>query len=281
MIIYCSEGKFRKKDIQTLLTSGHKTSLIIDKEKKEIIYFDPLGYENYTVNFIHTDHNIINIILALELSYNISALNGYKFLYSDNSLLAQYHEHKYDQDFIYYTNIKKLINNEKTEFKEWAGGYCGLWNYLYTYLLIINPYSNLSILYTFFYKLANLEYSSILCKLLIKNFASYIEKALITPNYVIPLISIDLKQLNNSGITYISTNTDKINIIQKSNNNKHNNRSGLNELIKELTNVTYSLKEDLPKVKKIYALVKDFSKYLFAKGGLALYVPDKVNFIKV
>jgi hypothetical protein len=281
MIIYCSEGNLKKKDIQTSIMGGHKTSLIIDKKKKEIIYFDPLGYENYTVNFINPDHNIINVILALTLSYNISALDGYKFLYSDNTLLAQYNEHKYAQDFIYYTNITKIINNEKNEFKEWAGGYCGLWNYLYTYLLIINPHLNLSILYTFFYKLANLEYSSVLCKLLIKNFASHIEKALLTRNYVIPLASIDLEQLNNIGITHISTNTNKINIQQENKNNKLDTVSDLNEIINELTKVTYSLEEDLPKVKKLYAIAKEFSKYLFAKGGLALYAPDKVNFLKI
>lgn len=32
---------------------------------------------------------------------------------------------------------------------------------------------------------------------------------------------------------------------------------------------------------KIIAIAQSFSKYLFAKGGIALYAPDKVNFLKV
>jgi hypothetical protein len=136
----------------------------------------------------------------LELSKNITSLNNYKFLYHKFNISPQEYEHlNYNLKY----NIEQLITTKDKRLRDWAGGYCGLWNYLYIFLLIINPHMELSDIYNFFYKITSFKYSPMFIKLLIRNFAYYIENALVTPNYVIPTIKFDITQLDNYEIKEI------------------------------------------------------------------------------
>lgn len=135
-------------------------------------------------------------------------------------------------------------------------------------------------------------------KLLIRNFAYYIENALVTPNYVIPLTQLDMKQFDDIEIKKVKfdANNEPLKLRSMHSSNYYQKEEPISKKEGETTekeeefNIDKFIKEHTglkgiftsTKVRsEIAAVVKDFSKYLFAKGGLALYVPDKVNFLKV
>lgn len=260
LIVYCSEGNFKNNiiDIKIHYTGAHRASLIIDKLNKQIIYFDPLGYRNYITYFTEQTHHYINVILALELSKNIKSLDNYTFLCYNNDILPQSKEITPLLNKLYDYNLKQIFNPEKQKLRDWAGGYCGLWNYLYIFLLVINPQLDLQDIYSFFYKITNLDYSPMFVKLLIRNFAYYIENALVTPNYVIPLTQLDIKQFDNIALTEVIFNANNnslklrslrnSNYYQKIESTTQNKNFEFDEFMANLK-FTRSLKKDLPKVK--------------------------------
>lgn len=294
LIIYCSQVPFNKNSIFSKIKKnfkgGHKVSLIIDKKKRELLFFDPFGMLEYSIHNININFetSIINILLALELSKNVKSLNNYKFLYYNN-IAPQSTEHraKY-MDKLYGHNIEELFKTKKQELRDWAGGYCGLWNYFYIFLLVINPHMDLKDIYNFFYKITNINYSTMFVKLLIRNFAYYIENALITKNFIIPLVTLKLNQFEDIKIYSVSLETTNKNELQLNNvksnafveDNSYNDFK-IDNFTEKFFKLSKSLQENIVNTGIIYTIAKDFSKYIFAKGGLALYAPDKINFINV
>jgi hypothetical protein len=305
-ICYCAEIPFKKNKffnnvVKKNFKGGHRVSLIFDTVKKNIIFFDPYGIENnedYLLPNNSLNVPLLILMLALELSKNVSFTDQYTMYYSNISL-AQSKEHNYDvENIIYNYNIKQIFSPEKQKLRDWAGGYCGLWNYLYIFLLVINPHLDLQDIYSFFYKITNLDYSPMFVKLLIRNFAYYIEQALVTPNYVIPLTQLDLKQFDDIALKEVKfdANNEPVKLrsmhssnyyqkeeskpLQEGETKEKEEEFNIDKFIAEHTRLKGIFTSS--KVRSdIFAIVKDFSKYLFAKGGLALYVPDKVNFVKV
>jgi hypothetical protein len=294
IIIYCSQIQFNLKIkdlIKTHFKGGHKVSLIIDKQKKQITFFDPYGHTEYSIyNNLTNDMSVINVLLALELSKNVSSLDNYTFLYTVISPQEKEHKDEY-MDYIYNYNIKQIFSKEKKKLRDWSGGYCGLWNYLYVFLLVINPHMDLSDIYTFFYKITQLEYSSMFVKLLIRNFAYYIENALITPNYIIPLSKLDMKQLESYKIKNIKfeSNVSELELSEMTNSNYYEKNIldipiddedfDMEKFVEAHTKLASTFQENFKIAKNIISLASDFSKYIFAKGGLALYHSNKINFI--
>lgn len=307
IFIYCSQVPFNQKGFDAIkqnLKGGHKVSLLIDKEKKEILFFDPFGMEEYNIynNCVDINVPIIYTILALELAKNLYSLNDYKFLYSAELVSPQEVEHTEKMDKLFKYNMQQTLTNSGKKLRDWAGGYCGLWNYLYIFLLVINPHLDLSNIYTFFNKITTIKYNSMFCKLLIRNFAYYIENALINPNYEIQLAKIDINQLDDLNIHKVkfNSNSNEIELREMHSDNYYiKNNSAINndditfsEFIKtniglSITSVTKNFKA----ANNIVNMVKGFSKFIFSEGGLAkvkhkqdvslLYTPDKINFLTV
>ena len=305
-ICYCAEISFKKNKyfnnvVKQNFKGGHRVSLIFDTVKKTIILFDPYGIEN-TEDYLLPNNKLnvalLNLMLALELSKNATFTDQYTMYYSNVSL-AQSKEHNYNvENKLYKYNFNQIFSSEKQKLRDWAGGYCGLWNYLYIFLLVINPHLDLQDIYSFFYKITNLDYSPMFVKLLIRNFAYYIEQALVTPNYVIPLTQLDMKQFdymklnevkfdnNNQPVTLRSMHSsnyyqkEESKPTQEGDTKEKDEAFEFDKFFAEHT----SLKGIFTSSKirsDIVAIAQDFSKYIFAKGGLALYAPDKINFINV
>lgn len=214
IFIYCSQLPFNKKGfdkIKANFKGGHKASIIIDKQQNEIVFFDPFGLNIYSVFNDYSKYNtyVINVILPLALSKNLYSLNKYKYIYAAETIAPQSLEYTYINE-VYNYNIEQILDIKKTEkqLQDWAGGYCGLWNYLYMFLLLINPHMDLINIHNFIYKMTNIKYSPMFVKLFIKNFAYYIENALVTPNYVIPLTKLDITQLNDENINAIKLSSN-------------------------------------------------------------------------
>ena len=287
--VYCSVMPF-KFSLAKYLGGGHKTALIIDKQEKKISFFEPMDYGAYQIyyNSSYTKYDFLNVILALEISKNIPSLNGYSFCIIDKIYPNQKEFFGEFETHIIH-NIKSIINPQSnTNIRDWIGGYCNLWILLVMFLLSINPTLSLIDIYNFINKITSFGHSAMFCKLLIRNFAYHIENVFINTEYIIELSQINTQQFNSydETVNTISLLNNNIPIKLSKLTNEHQRAPHISLdnaklQINKFLSLKPTIKENVKYAQDLLIIAKKFFKYFAGNGGLALYTPDKVNFLKV
>ena len=285
---YGSTISFKKAGFTEKIHGGAKVSLIIDTLKRQIFFFKPMGLDTYAFYNIHTSglDNMIYYLLPIYLMLNIDSLAGYTFIV-DANISPQYIEFNLEgagigapATAITQANFSTIFSGNEPEFQDWSFGYCGLWNYLYIFLLVINPMLDICNIYNFLKALSAQQHKEHLIKLLLRNFAAHIEQAL-KSKYVIPIQSLKLDQLT------ASTTLDKLRL-----NSNNTQEIALRKLTKD--NIA-KLKPGTEEIKdhpilqgkvpgtplEIYRIIKGYSAYILAKGKHVLYDDELIQFINL
>lgn len=202
------------------ISGGHKVSVIFDLETKYIMYHEPLDVNDQQITL--ADGKYINgvIYCLYNLFHNTGKhvyFRNYSFIdvYIDYNL--QIHEHviarRLDKLIInsrrkkiyknktireYYKDNEELYEEYTTKNREFAFGFCGLWNYLLAFIIMVNPKLNI---YNVFYMLHRIfhteEYAFNFTKALIRSFANHVENMLDCKIEYIPLVKITTDALDN------------------------------------------------------------------------------------
>jgi hypothetical protein len=286
---YGSTVGFAEPGFLDKLHGNSKVSLIIDTLKHQIFFFKPMGLDTYAFYNIHTGglDNMIYYLLPIYLMLNIDSLAGYTFIV-DANISPQYIEFNLENagigdpaTAIKRANFSSIFQGHKPEFQDWSFGYCGLWNYLYIFLLVINPTLDISNIYSFLKALSAQQHNEHLIKLLIRNFAAHIEQALIT-KYAIPTQSLKLDQLT------ASTTLGKLRVNSHESHNIQlrtltaDNIAKVKPGTKNIKDTHPILKGEVPRNPlEIYKIIKGYSAYIFANGKHILYDTDLIQFINL
>lgn len=202
------------------ISGGHKVSVIFDLESKFIMYYEPLGIKDQQITLANGMYvnGIIRCLYDLFRSTSKHVyFRNYSFIdvYIDYNL--QIHEHvaarRTDKLIInsrrqkiyknktireYYKTNEQLYEEFTTKNRDFAFGYCGLWNYLLAFILMVNPKLNI---YNVFYMMHRIfhtgEYAFNFTKALIRSFANHVENMLDCKIQYIPLVKITSDALDN------------------------------------------------------------------------------------
>ena len=287
---YGSTIGFTQLDVTTKVHGGVKVSLIIDTQKKQIFFFKPMGLDTYAFYNINTGtlDNMIYYILPIYLMLHIDSLAGYTFIV-DYNISPQHIEHYLPDTkipdpnkLVLQANFSTIFSGKEPEFQEWSFGYCGLWNYLYIFLLVINPAMDICNIYDFLKALSAQKYKEHLIKLLLRNFAAHIEIAL-KSKYAIPTQSLKLDQLTaNTTLGKLQVNSKESHNIPLRNLTTDNisKVSPGTKIINDTNNKHPIMQKKVPRNPlEIYRIIKGYSAYILAKGKHILYDPELIQFI--
>jgi hypothetical protein len=229
------------------ISGAHKVSIVFDLEYNRYMFYEPFNIKDQQI--ILPDGSYVNGVIRC--LYNIFHKSGshvyfrnYRAidLYIDANLQA--HEHtgiKRSDKLIINSRRKKIYNakiikdyynehNEQyedfaTKNRDFAFGYCGLWNYLLAFILMVNPnHTVYNVFYMFNLIFHTEEYAFNFTKALIRSFANHIENMIDCKIEYIPLVKINMDSILNIRIqtgpttppgTIIDYLTDRIKYIER------------------------------------------------------------------
>jgi hypothetical protein len=229
------------------ISGAHKVSVIFDLEYNMYMFYEPFNMQDQQI--ILPDGTYVNGVIRC--LYNLFQTSGshvyfrnYRAidLYIDANL--QLHEHTYikrSDKLIINSRRKKIYNakiikdyyeehNEQyedfaTKNRDFAFGFCGLWNYLLAFILMVNPnHTVYNVFYMFHLIFHTEEYAFNFTKALIRSFANHIENMLDCKIDYIPLVKINRDSLLNIRLqtgpnkppgTIIDYLTDRIKYVER------------------------------------------------------------------
>ena len=237
MIIGYASGFTNNNDLKTkiikIIGAAHRISIILDTKKKYIYYYDSM--ESIDTKFYINNVEIENYLEYIIYKYFTDSnpfFKDYKMIKTISDIDTQNYEYNYNKmEKIIYTNPENIKKNRKN--KDWAEGYCGLWNILLAFLISINDHLELNDIFNF-YKLLILNGNFIFIKKLIRTFAYYIE-LVITKKSLEGIIinSYNFVSLKQSSLFKSSEN------ITLNNNNSDKYYENLNVSTKKLDYIQY------------------------------------------
>lgn len=202
------------------ISGGHKVSVLFDLENKQFMFYEPMSVKdqqitlangiyingvNYCLyNLFHNsgkyvyfrNYGVVNLNLDANLQLQEHVVAGR----SDKLIINIRRKYIYENKIIrdYYKDNNELYEEFANKNRDFAFGYCGLWNYLLAFLLMINPNHTV---YNIFYMLDQIfhteEYAFNFTKALIRSFANHIENMLDCKIEYIPLVIITKDALTN------------------------------------------------------------------------------------
>jgi len=202
------------------ISGAHKVSVIFDLEYNKYMFYEPLSIQDHQI--ILPDGTYVNgVIRCLYNLFHTSGSHVYfrKYdavdLYIDANL--QGHEHigvKRSDKLIINSRRKKIYNSKlikeyndtnnelykdyENKNRDFAFGYCGLWNYLLAFILMVNPnHTVYKVFYMFHLIFHTEEYAFNFTKALIRSFANHVENMLDCKIEYIPLVKITSHALLN------------------------------------------------------------------------------------
>lgn len=197
------------------LTGAHKVSIIFDLAEKRIIYYEPMNTSTQEIVLINgsvisgivygityllhdtqpmyfRDYSALDIS---ELDVNLQVIEHVAGTVNrmDKMLINAKRAKIYKDPKIkaLYDKNEQLYNDYIKYNRDFAYGYCGLWNYLLAFLLMVNPRKNLLEIFYMLSLIKNTgEYVFNFTKAIIRSFGNHIENMLDCKIPHIPLVVI-------------------------------------------------------------------------------------------
>jgi len=269
-----SQDPFRKNyetKISHIIGISHKISLIFDKQKKRIYFYDPLNLEQYISDKYGNKINAYYLTFCYLFDAETTKIDYFKRNKYDICVFKdiETQNKEYNAENLFYKQLQNIDNywkGTKNSNKDWGGGYCGLWNLLLITMLNINPDKDIEDIFDFYQKLLNHENEKkqiFLIKTLIRSFAYHVEQLLNGKIDIIPIVKLDIISIDENKLIFKNINLN------------------VNEDVSEISNIPIiehenSIKEvDREKYKDIDDDVKrfiipflsEFTKTLLKKGN--------------
>jgi hypothetical protein len=164
-------------NLKNVIEGGHRVSIFLDLKDKKIFYYDPIDDDYHSAYNLNGEkiNNCFTFLIKKYLKDNNSFFDDFIVMPTFYNIAVQSLEYEpAKMSEIIYMNQKKYTTKNIVD---WAGGYCGLWNILLSFLITINTHLSLEELLIFYHGLFTSNDVKIIKKL-IRTFAYYIEKVI-------------------------------------------------------------------------------------------------------
>jgi hypothetical protein len=202
------------------ISGAHKVSIVFDLEYNKYMFYEPFSTQDQHI--LLPDGTYVNGVIRC--LYKLLHATGKQVYFRDYSALDLYidvniqsYEHigvKRSDKLIINSRRKKIYNSKlikeyndtnnelykdyENKNRDFAFGYCGLWNYLLAFILMVNPnHTVYNVFYMFYLIFHTEEYAFNFTKALIRSFANHIENMLDCKIEYIPLVKITRHALLN------------------------------------------------------------------------------------
>ena len=270
-----SQGSFNKNwktSLSDIIGMDHRISLIFDKQKKRIYFYDPINLEQYISDKYGNKINAYYLIFSYLFDAEITNIDYFKknkytvVVFKD--IETQYKEHKSNNLIIKeLQSIENYWKGTKDRNLDWGGGYCGLWNLLLITMLNINPDKDIEDIFAFYQKLLNHENENkqiFLIKTLIRSFAYHIEQLLNGKKDTIPIVKLNVNSIDGDKLKFESINLEANKAVSEISNisiKEHDNS------VKDEDRDKYKDIKDSDYKQKIIPFLSEFTKTLLKKGN--------------
>ncbi len=202
------------------ISGAHKVSVIFDLEYNKYMFYEPFNIQDQQI--ILPDGSYVNGVIRclyhlfrttgdhvyfrnfdafdLYIDANLQALEHTNVKRSDKLIINSRRKKIYSAKLIkdYYDEHNEQYEDFATKNRDFAFGYCGLWNYLLAFILMVNPnHTVYNVFYMFHLIFHTEEFAFNFTKALIRSFANHIENMLDCKIEYIPLVKINRDTLLN------------------------------------------------------------------------------------
>ena len=265
-------GKKYKTKISHIIGISHKISLIFDKQKKRIYFYDPFKLKEYISDKYGNKINAYYLIFSYLFDAETTKIDYFKRNKYDicvfEDIETQNKEYKSFNLLIKeIQNIDNYWKGTKDSNLDWGGGYCGLWNLLLITMLNINPDKDIEDIFAFYQKLLNHENENkqiFLIKTLIRSFAYHIEQLLNGKKDTIPIVKLNVNSIDGDKLKFESINLEANKAVSEISNisiKEHDNS------VKDEDRDKYKDIKDSDYKQKIIPFLSEFTKTLLKKGN--------------